>query len=232
MSSTEVILTVGVDCLVELETSPASSAAEDLPSKNWRRICSRIEVDSLPLYSAVNRMGQLTLTAISLTKHQWRSSSHYFAGPLGTATMVASMVATTFSLPALMAKASAVQTVSVRPALFTCARAAKISPAAGARRFTLNSTERTSLSSAATVKAPSAAAPCGSMHATAMSHQLPRGVPRDRHLSTDPAGSDLTMPDGSEQKAGCPERNGRAVIWNVVFGFPETGTRHPAISNA
>ena len=50
--------------------------------------------------------------------------------------IVASMVATTFSLPSLMAKASAVQTVSVRPALFTCALAANTSPAAGARRFT------------------------------------------------------------------------------------------------
>src|SRR5215470_5804727 len=47
MSSTAVMLIVGVDCLVEPETSCASSAAEDLPSKNWRRICSRITFTSI-----------------------------------------------------------------------------------------------------------------------------------------------------------------------------------------
>jgi hypothetical protein len=77
----------------------------------------------------------------------------YFVGVIGTAMIVASMVAITFSLPPLMAKASAVQTVSVRPAFFTCALATKTSPAAGARRFTFSSTVRTSLSSGARVKA-------------------------------------------------------------------------------
>lgn len=79
--------------------------------------------------------------------------SRYFAGLIGTAMIVASMVATSFSLPSLIAKASAAQTVNVRPAFFTCALAAKTSPAAGARRFTLNSTVRTSLSYGATLKA-------------------------------------------------------------------------------
>jgi hypothetical protein len=75
------------------------------------------------------------------------------AGVIGTAMIVTSMVATAFSLPPLMAKASAVQTVSVRPAFFTCALATKTSPAAGARRFTFSSTVRTSLSSGARVNA-------------------------------------------------------------------------------
>ena len=67
----------------------------------------------------------------------------YFAGVIGTAVIVASIVATAFSFPPLMAKASAVQTVSVRPAFFTCALATKTSPAAGARKFTFSSTVRT-----------------------------------------------------------------------------------------
>ncbi len=77
----------------------------------------------------------------------------YRAGVAGTAIIVASMVATTFSLLPLMAKASAVQMMSVCPALFTCALASKNSPTAGARRFTLNSTVRTSLSPGSTLKA-------------------------------------------------------------------------------
>jgi len=48
------------------------------------------------------------------------------------AMIVASIVATSFSCPLLLANASAVQTVNVIPARFTCARAQKSSPTAGA----------------------------------------------------------------------------------------------------
>ena len=47
----------------------------------------------------------------------------------------------------------------------------------------------------------------------AMLRQLLNGSPLAIHLSTDPLSSDLSTPDESEQKAGCPECNGRAVMW-------------------
>ena len=62
----------------------------------------------------------------------------------------------------------------------------------------------------------------------ALLRQLPSGTPLARHLSTDPVSSDLTMPDGSEQKAGNPDCNGRAVMWYIEFGFLESGAWHPA----
>jgi hypothetical protein len=66
----------------------------------------------------------------------------------------------------------------------------------------------------------------------AILRQLPKGTPVARHLSTDPASSDLTTPDESEQNAGNPERNGRAVTWYTEFGFSKSVAWHPTIANA
>src|SRR4029077_19114441 len=54
--------------------------------------------------------------------------------------IVASIDGISFSSPSLIANASAPQTVMVRPARFTRARATNFSPTAGDSRFTLNST--------------------------------------------------------------------------------------------
>jgi hypothetical protein len=54
------------------------------------------------------------------------------------------MVATSFSRPPVCAKRSPAQTVTLRPARTTRARAAKLSPAAGESRLSLNSIESTS----------------------------------------------------------------------------------------
>ena len=67
--------------------------------------------------------------------------------------IVANIVATSFSRELVMVNASAIQTVNVFPARFTCALATSTSPAAGANKFCLNSTVSTSLSSGASDKA-------------------------------------------------------------------------------
>ncbi len=67
--------------------------------------------------------------------------------------MVASIVAIIFSSAPSTAKTSAVQKESRRPALRTRARAMKREPIAGASRQILNSTLKTSLFGAASVRA-------------------------------------------------------------------------------
>jgi hypothetical protein len=61
--------------------------------------------------------------------------------------------------------------------------------------------------------------------------QLPTGTPVAKHFSTDPVSSDLKTPDGSEQNAGNPECNGRAVKWYIEFGFCRSDAWHPMIPN-
>ena len=72
----------------------------------------------------------------------------------------------------------------------------------------------------------------GVLSVIAIFRQLPTGTPVAKHLSTDPVSSDLKTPDWSEQNAGNPERNGRAVTWYVEFGFWVPGAWQPTIPNA
>ena len=72
---------------------------------------------------------------------------------IGSRMIVASMLAISFSSSRDTAKASAEHTVRVRPARLTSALATNFSPAAGANRFTLNSTLSTSTPSGATLRA-------------------------------------------------------------------------------
>jgi hypothetical protein len=58
------------------------------------------------------------------------------------------------------------------------------------------------------------------------------GTPLSRHLRIEPLSSYFKTPDSSEQKAGIPLSNGRAVSRYFVFGRLFSPTRHPPISKA